>query len=119
MWRENNSMFSTPERDNDNSSFHCAKELKAAWWYWKCMISATLNGPYINDGVVRSYEGGILWYSFFDDYPGYSGLKNSLMFAEMKLRPQYDYIMSATSPNNHDYMQLSSSQKNRNFFTFG
>ena len=45
MGREKNSMFSTPDRDNDGSPYHCAKDLKAAWWHWICAISATLNGP--------------------------------------------------------------------------
>ena len=97
MGRENNSRFSTPDRDNDGQRDHCAKLLKAAWWHWLCMVSATLNGPYRNDGKVRSYKGGILWYTFYNDY---GGLENSLTFAEMKLRPLNDYIQMATSLTN-------------------
>ena len=64
MGRESNSMFSTPERDNDRSPYHCAEDLQAAWWHWVCSGGcATLHGQYVKTekaGVIRQGLFGLL-----------------------------------------------------------
>ena len=43
--------FSTPDRDNDNYSEHCASTYSAGWWYDGCTCSE-LNRPYSNNGYM-------------------------------------------------------------------
>ena len=83
---ENGSMFSTPERDNDQSPhFNCAKGLDAAFWHGICFShSASMNGQYVKEGKRRRYKTGIMWPTFFTHK---DGSMYSLTFAEMKLRP--------------------------------
>ncbi|XP_035776396.1 fibrinogen C domain-containing protein 1-like [Anopheles albimanus] len=51
--------FSTKDRDNDESSRHCAQLYEGAWWHKNC-TGLNLNGRYMN-GVD---EKSIHWYSF-------------------------------------------------------
>ncbi|XP_060593263.1 uncharacterized protein LOC132747784, partial [Ruditapes philippinarum] len=50
-------MFSTKDRDNDESEDNCAQMFKGAWWYEKCHHS-NLNGMYLS-GSHSSYANGI------------------------------------------------------------
>ncbi|GIX91739.1 techylectin-5A [Caerostris darwini] len=69
--------FSTVDRDNDNSTYHCAQKHKGAWWYADCHTS-NLNGMY-NTDKVKSAD-GIIWSTF-------RGSSESLKMTEMKIRP--------------------------------
>ncbi|MCL4152207.1 UNVERIFIED_CONTAM: hypothetical protein GTU68_058678 [Idotea baltica] len=74
-------MFSTYDRDNDNSSFHCAEKFKGGWWYNKCHI-ININGfPY--QGPDAPYAEGItnlLWH----------GHNYSLKKTVMLIRPSFN-----------------------------
>lgn len=53
-------MFSTKDKDNDNSSEDCANKYRAGWWYSDCHC-ANPNGEYLaghntQDGVGIKYE---------------------------------------------------------------
>ena len=74
--RENNSAFTTKDRDNDEHSINCAAHGRGAWWYRDCYY-ANLNGKYLEEG--SSSAGAIAWFSFRRWL--------SLKFTEMKLRP--------------------------------
>ena len=67
--------FSTIDRDADTSSNSCAQHYKAGWWFYACYRS-NLNGQYL-PGHVGS--GGVKWKQWRS--------KESLKYAEMKLRP--------------------------------
>lgn len=72
-----NQKFSTIDRDNDNSTLHCAEKHKGAWWYADCHAS-NLNGMYNNE---RSKSAdGVVWTSW-------KGPMESLRATEMKVRP--------------------------------
>ncbi|XP_049549364.1 angiopoietin-1-like [Anopheles darlingi] len=59
--------FSSKDRDNDVSTFHCAKDFEGAWWYKGC-TRANLNGRYINEIDYRSMS----WYFFKTNWQGLS-----------------------------------------------
>ena len=61
--------FSTPDRDNDNSSGRCAPYHNAGWWYNDCYCSV-LNRPYYSNSYM------LHWNTFSD----------ALKCSEMKLR---------------------------------
>lgn len=69
-------MFSTHDRDNDNSSESCAAKHSGGWWFNSCLAS-NLNGLY-HDGAVKSAD-GVLWTSWKKNL-------ESLKFSEMKIR---------------------------------
>ena len=75
--RQNNTAFSTKDRDNDIWYSNCAVSLTGAWWYKRCHIS-NLNGKYL--GNVKGNANGVNWSSFKRHHL-------SLKFPEMKLRP--------------------------------
>ncbi|XP_074871855.1 ficolin-2-like [Carettochelys insculpta] len=74
----NGMMFSTYDRDNDNSLDHCAKTFKGSWWYQNCHHS-NLNGLYLK-GHHESYADGINWVTG-------NGYHSSYRLSEMKIRP--------------------------------
>ncbi|GBM76014.1 Techylectin-5A [Araneus ventricosus] len=69
--------FSTIDRDNDNSTYHCAQKHKGGWWFGDCHTS-NLNGMY-NSEKVKSAD-GIIWSTW-------RGPSESLKMTEMKIRP--------------------------------
>ncbi|KAL1476980.1 hypothetical protein MTO96_017849 [Rhipicephalus appendiculatus] len=78
----NNSMFSTFDRDNDQSTSNCALIYKGAWWFRKCHNS-NLNGLNLN-GYHDSKGDGIDWSSNVDSQlPTY----HSYPWARMMIRP--------------------------------
>ncbi|XP_074871856.1 ficolin-1-like [Carettochelys insculpta] len=74
----NGMMFSTYDRDNDNSSEHCAEAYKGSWWYHKCHQS-NLNGLYLK-GAHESVADGINWLTG-------KGHRYSYKLSEMKIKP--------------------------------
>jgi ficolin len=54
----NGSMFSTYDRDHDESSGNCAKGDNGAWWYKNCYYSS-LNGQ---NYILPNKDVGISWY---------------------------------------------------------
>ncbi|XP_070179076.1 microfibril-associated glycoprotein 4-like [Littorina saxatilis] len=76
--KNNNQAFSTPDRDNDMATAHCANIDKAGWWYGYC-TRANGNAPYkFHDG--ESSYGVISWPCWFGDH-------RFLKTFEMKIRP--------------------------------
>ncbi|XP_050087776.1 fibrinogen-like protein A [Anopheles aquasalis] len=59
--------FSTKDRDNDESSRHCAQYMEGAWWHWFCADSV-LNARYMNAENEKSMH----WYYFHGNYQGLS-----------------------------------------------
>lgn len=73
-------LFSTYDSDNDVSpTRNCALIHNGGWWFKNCLRS-NLNGVYFPEGFNVSYAEGIEWSRF-------RGLKYSLKFTEMKIRP--------------------------------
>lgn len=70
------SMFSTFDRDNDNSSDSCALKHSGGWWFNSCLAS-NLNGIY-HDGSVKGAD-GVLWTTWKKNL-------ESLKITEMKIR---------------------------------
>nr|KAG5712543.1 hypothetical protein BaRGS_011517 [Batillaria attramentaria] len=76
--QNNNQQFSTPDRDNDPHSSHCARDSRhGAWWYSAVCGYANLNGQYRLNGAMD--YGGIMWYSWKSE--------RSLKHVEMKMKP--------------------------------
>ncbi|XP_055949708.1 techylectin-5A-like isoform X2 [Argiope bruennichi] len=79
----NENFFSTPDHDNDRSSYYnCANDRSSGWWFNFCLTS-NLNGmawkgPYKG---TNNYNDGIEWQSFM-------GSKYSLISTEIKIRPR-------------------------------
>ena len=71
----NGQRFSTPDRDNDVTSTHCA--VYGPWWHKSCYYSL-LTGKYHTSGRRRTY--GIIWFNW-------KGWNYSLRVADMKIRP--------------------------------
>ena len=71
-------MFSTLDKENDNSTaYKCAEEYHGAWWYNRCHES-NLNGRYVNG--IHDIEGdGVNWKSW-------RGHNYSLKTTDMKIR---------------------------------
>ena len=69
--------FSTSDNDNDEHDINCAVANTGAWWYKGCH-SANLNGQYLK-GVITTFN-GVSW-------TAWRGVKYSLKFSEMKIRP--------------------------------
>ncbi|XP_055884348.1 ficolin-1-like isoform X1 [Biomphalaria glabrata] len=71
----NNTMFSTPDRDNDkNPKGSCAQKYRAGWWYHYCH-NVNLNGKFRN----KEFGHGVIWDTLTTDY-------DSLSSVEMKIR---------------------------------
>ncbi|XP_064535201.1 fibrinogen-like protein 1 [Drosophila montana] len=70
-----NMEFSTPDKDHDTGSQHCAQEYKSGWWFHKCYTS-NLNGEYRTTRLDQLY--GIDWFKWH---------KESLKFVQMMIRP--------------------------------
>ena len=72
--------FSTPDRDNDASSGHCA--VSGSWWYRNCYYSL-LTGKYYPSGERRPIRSppGVIWYPW-------KHFLYSLRVADMKIRQQ-------------------------------
>ncbi|KAL4224744.1 Fibrinogen-like protein 1 [Mactra antiquata] len=79
-----NMEFSTLDEDNDEWSMHCAKKDQSGWWFRACGF-ASLNGLYIENGVVAMTPDGlikgIIWFQWKNDYA------YSMKRTEMKLKP--------------------------------
>uniref|UniRef100_A0A7M7N0G2 Fibrinogen C-terminal domain-containing protein n=1 Tax=Strongylocentrotus purpuratus TaxID=7668 RepID=A0A7M7N0G2_STRPU len=69
--------FSTRDRDNDGSEYHCASYYSSGWWFNRCRY-CDLNGIYSDDGdlATPADKRGMLW-----------DFKTILTGSEMKLRP--------------------------------
>uniref|UniRef100_A0A224Y5Y0 Fibrinogen-related domain containing protein n=1 Tax=Rhipicephalus zambeziensis TaxID=60191 RepID=A0A224Y5Y0_9ACAR len=78
----NNMMFSTFDRDNDQSTNNCALIYKGAWWFQKCHNS-NLNGLNLN-GYHDSKGDGIDWSS---NVGSQLGTHHSYPWARMMIRP--------------------------------
>ncbi len=63
----NTDPFSTPDKDNDVSSAHCAGLYKAGWWYKECHDS-NLNGVYYPTGQIPGASHGIIWESWLTEF---------------------------------------------------
>ena len=74
----NGQRFSTPDRDNDAWSGHCAVYSHGPWWYRSC-YSSLLTGKYYTSRGPWPRPYGIIWGSWMGSY--------SLRVAEMKIRP--------------------------------
>ena len=88
LWPHNGYRFSTKDRDNDAYRGNCASLYNGAWWYKSCHNS-NLNGVYGR----TTYGKGINWDS-------YSGLRQSLIETEMKVRrwmPQSEAVSVSVS----------------------
>ena len=76
----NGQRFSTPDRDNDVWSNHCAVYYHGPWWHWNCYYSLLTGKYYPSGGPRNPLPWGIIWYTW-------RGWKYSLRLAEMKIRP--------------------------------
>lgn len=62
----NDTKFSTPDHDNDDTPVHCAEELQSGWWFKSC-YNSLLNGVYSDDGTISSSASypslklGVVW----------------------------------------------------------
>ncbi|CAK8688320.1 unnamed protein product [Clavelina lepadiformis] len=74
-----NGEFSTPDRDNDETDRHCAKDYKSGWWFRYCYDS-NLNGPYPKYTQKISWQ-NIYWFGWDD----FNKNKTALRFSTMKL----------------------------------
>lgn len=70
------SMFSTVDRDNDNSTDHCAQKLTGGWWYKAC-TDPNINGLY-HGPAVQSVD-GVIWNTWRKNM-------ESLQVTEIKIR---------------------------------
>ena len=77
MSYHNGQKFSTPDRDNDETTKHCAAVFKSGWWYRGCQ-HANLNGVY-HTPTPTPEVGGVVWRQWTGDY-------YSLKTTEMKIR---------------------------------
>ena len=58
--QHNGQMFSTLDRDNDESGASCAEFYTGAWWYYSCLYS-NLNGHYFDYEADWTVRGRISW----------------------------------------------------------
>lgn len=77
---QNGMMFTTYDRDNDESASNCAVSFKGAWWHRGCHFS-NLNGQYGTDSTS-----GIIWFH----WRGYvHSLVRVQMMVRRKIKHQY------------------------------
>ena len=82
LTHNNGQYFSTPDRDNDQSSSrHCAQYSAGAWWHGRGCGYVNLNGRYDS----TSYPTSVHWYGAFAGDVTHRHSR-SLKFTEMKLR---------------------------------
>ena len=79
----NGQRFSTPDRDNDASSQHCAVFYHGPWWHYDCYVSLLTGKYYTSGGPRTSRPYGVNWNSWTYVYSNHY----SLRVAEMKIRP--------------------------------
>lgn len=85
MRYHNGQKFSTPDKDNDVTTNHCAAVFKSGWWYKSCK-HANLNCVYKIANATAEVD-GVLWRQWTEDY-------YSLKTTEMKNRRAKTYVMS-------------------------
>nr|AST11586.1 ficolin [Macrobrachium nipponense] len=59
-----NMLFSTPDRDNDKSSLHCAAKYSSGFWFNDCYKASPTNPLLSKQKTVK----GIIWETFHSDY---------------------------------------------------
>lgn len=74
--------FSTRDRDNDQSSRHCAQVFNGAWWYRDC-VRANLNGLWPRESK-SSFSNVMIWVLESQKSGPYATFVN----AEIKIRPK-------------------------------
>ena len=77
MARHSGKMFTTKDKDNDNSASNCAEYAIGAWWYDMCKDS-NLNGVYHTRNPTTN-KTGITWMRWKGHY-------HSLKSTTMKIR---------------------------------
>jgi len=74
----NGKKFSTLDRDQDGSGYHCARKYLGGFWYSNC-FSSNPNGLYLWGDDHTHFAIGVTWYTWKD----YDSLKS----ISMKIRP--------------------------------
>ena len=77
MARHSGKMFTTKDKDNDETAGNCAEVVHGAWWYDYCKDS-NLNGFYHTENPTIDRT-GIIWYRWKGQY-------HSLKSTTMKIR---------------------------------
>ena len=83
IFHQHGQMFSTNDRDNDNSPMHCAQSRHGAWWYHNCG-KANLNGRYYYDNSNLRVD-GINWLDWYlvDLSTGHSLKETTMMIKQV------------------------------------
>ena len=82
LLHQNQQLFTTYDKDNDQHAGNCAEKHGGGWWYNKCFW-CNLNGKYYSSAEVLGDTDGIIW----NGDQGYStGNSISLKETEMKFR---------------------------------
>ncbi|XP_033763493.1 angiopoietin-related protein 7-like [Pecten maximus] len=99
----NGSPFSTKDKDNDESSLHCAVSLKSGWWHKGC-TDVNLNGLYLNPTDVDDGGMSVMRWNYFP-YPDTK--YNSLKQAMMMIRPSFDRWKASPKSLNRELNLIS------------
>ncbi|CAC5395410.1 Fibrinogen-like protein A,Ryncolin-4,Ficolin-2,Ryncolin-1,Tenascin-R,Fibrinogen-like protein 1,Angiopoietin-1,Tenascin-X,Fibrinogen C domain-containing protein 1-A,Ficolin-1,Ryncolin-3,Fibrinogen C domain-containing protein 1,Ryncolin-2,Techylectin-5B,Angiopoietin-related protein 2,Microfibril-associated glycoprotein 4,Ficolin-1-A,Tenascin,Fibrinogen C domain-containing protein 1-B [Mytilus coruscus] len=75
----NGMMFSTWDRDNDDSDYHCSVMKASAWWFNDCS-RGNINGLYTGHAYVVGYPDRSVHWKTWQQF-------NSLKKTEMKIKP--------------------------------